>query len=665
MKRVLITSALLYANGTIHFGHVAGAYLPADCYARFERLQGSDVLFISGSDEYGMAITLSAELAGRTPRQQVDHFHGVNKQLFEKFHIAFDHYSRTTTKFHPAEVKQFFDDLNENGYIEARECEQLYSKEEDRFYADRYVVGGCPKCGFEKARGDECQKCGASYEAPDLKNPCSKITGAPLSLKKTRHWYLLFDKFQKELEQFLLTRSWRPNVLAFAKHYVEELRARAITRDLDWGVPLGLEDGKVFYVWFDAPIGYITATQEWAHERGTDWKPYWEEKSTRYVQFIGKDNIPFHAVFFPAMIMGQNKPYKIVDDLVANEFLNLEGKQFSKSDGWIIELDDFFDRFHADQIRYCLAANAPETSDSEFSWKDFQARCNQELLGKFGNLVNRVLVFVQNKCNGEVPKAHALEEIDMRFQNTLKRLTDEIKEAYASYRLRKVTTLIMELAQEGNTYFDLKTPWKDPQKETTIVLCLECIKLLALVSAPLIPTTSERIWHMLGFTGKMSNWQEVVELDLQVGTKLPKPSILFQKVEDHVIDQEIEKLNALHAASVQEPPFDPLKEMISIDEFDKVDLRVGKIVTAEKVEKSKKLLKLQIDIGFETRQVVSGISQHYTPQELVGKKIVLVANLKPAKLMGIESQGMVLAGSIDKQLELAAVQDLPAGTVLS
>lgn len=663
MKRVLVTSALLYANGSIHFGHVAGAYLPADCYARFERLKGSDVLFISGSDEYGVAITLSAELAGRTPQEQVDHFDALNRKLFEKFNIQFDHFSRTTCQEHAPLVREFFNDLNENGYIEVRETEQLFSEEDERFLADRYVVGTCPKCGFEEARGDECGKCGANYEALDLKAPRSKLTGAPLTLKKTRHWFLLFDKFQKELEKFLSTRAWRPNVMAFAKRYVEEIRARAITRDLEWGVPLGLQEGKVFYVWFDAPIGYISATQDWAKRNQKEWEPYWTD--SHYVQFIGKDNIPFHAVFFPAMIMGQNRPYKLVDDLVANEFLNLEGRQFSKSEGWFIELDHFFERFHTDQIRYTLAANAPESADSEFTWKDFQMRANQELLGKFGNLVNRVLVFVQNKCEGKVPASHPLEEIDLRFQNAMVRLVSEIHDAYANYRLRKVTTLLMELAQEGNTYFDVKTPWKDPQKETTLALCLECIKLLALVTFPLMPTTAQRIWHMLGFSDPLPSWQEVIGQELIPGTPLPKPSILFQKVEDHMIEEEIQKLQELHGTAVKEPPYDPLKEVISIEEFDKIDLRIGKILSAEKVEKSKKLLKLKVDIGFETRTVVSGISHHYSPQELIGKKIVLVANLRPAKLMGIESQGMVLAANLDKALELVTLQELPAGAKIS
>lgn len=679
-QKILVTSALPYANGPLHFGHIAGAYLPADCYVRFERLKGKEVLYICGSDEYGVAILLSAELAGRTPREHVDYFHAINKSFFDQLNIQFDHYSRTTCKEHIPLVQKFFLDLLKNGYIEERETEQLYSPEDNRFLADRYVMGICPRCTFEEARGDECPKCGASYEATDLKHPRSKMTGAALALKKTRHWFLLFDRFKDKLEKMLSSRPWKANVLHFAKSYVDEIHPRAITRDLEWGVPVPLKEaeGKAFYVWFDAPIGYISATCEWAKEikDPTRWEQYWLDPKTKYVQFMGKDNIPFHAVFFPAMLMGQDQPYKCVDDLVANEFYNLEGRKFNKSEGWIIDLDDFFRHFHADQIRYTIAANAPETGDSEFTWKDFQTRCNGELLGKLGNLVNRVLVFTQNHCQGRVPKQCPLEEIDHRFVNEMTRLISEIEENYASYRIRRVSQLIMELAQIGNVYFDAKAPWKDAKQEatrssmeTTITCCLECVKALALVSFPIIPTTAEKIWSMLGFTTPLAqaNWDQVLASPLQENLELPKPFILFQKIEDSLIAEEMDKLQKLHAKAMEkkEPPFAPLKETVSIDDFAKVDLRVGLILKAEKLPKSKKLLKLEVDIGLEKRTILSGISQHYAPEALVGKKVIIVANLKPATIMGVESNGMVLAGSIDDHLELLSVQDLPAGASVS
>ncbi|MBM3184034.1 MAG: methionine--tRNA ligase, partial [Chlamydiae bacterium] len=394
-ETVLITSALPYANGPIHFGHIAGAYLPGDCYARFQRLIGNDVLYLCGSDEYGVAITLSAELAKRTPKQQVDLFHKVNQTLFEKLHFSFDHFGRTTWQGHAAIVQEFFKNLEKKGFIEEKTENHLYSEKEGRFLADRYVVGTCPKCGFEEARGDECQRCASSYEATDLKNPRSKMTGVPLILKPSAHLYLRFDRFKDDLAKWVQSKQWKENVVRFAMRYVDELKPRAITRDTEWGIPVPGRPGKVFYVWFDAPIGYISIAQEWAQKKGDPklWEKYWLESKTKLVHFIGKDNIPFHAVFFPAMLMGQDKTYKLPDEIPANEFLLLEGRQFSKSEGWTIDLEDFFLRYTSDQARYVMAANAPETADAEFSWRDFQMRCNAELLGKFGNFIHRVLTF--------------------------------------------------------------------------------------------------------------------------------------------------------------------------------------------------------------------------------------------------------------------------------
>ncbi len=551
-RRILITSALPYANGQLHFGHIAGAYLPADCYARFQRLQGSDVLYICGSDEYGIAITLSAEMAGRTPQEQVDHFHAINQDLFKLLHFSFDHFSRTSWPGHIPTVQQFFLDLLKNGYIEEKVTEQLYSSQDNRFLADRYVVGTCPKCGFENARGDECTRCGSSYEATDLKNPRSKLTNAPLMLKETKHWFLLFDKFKEKLSAWLGEKPWKPNVLNFAKSYVDDLKPRAITRDGEWGVPIPLPgtEGKVLYVWFDAPIGYISATKEWAEITGKDWKPYWQDPETTYVQFIGKDNIPFHAVFFPAMVMGQNQPYHQVDHLPANEFLNLEGRQFSKSDGWTIDLTDFFSQFTADQIRYTLAANAPENQDSEFTWRDFQSRCNSELLGKYGNLANRLLVFIQNQCAGQAPSCSP----DTPFVKELHAKVEDARLAYEHFHLRKAAALIMEIAQLGNVYFDNNKPWTlakspetRPQMEKVLATCLECLKCLALVSSPIIPEAAQELWQMLGNTKPLENWDDVVRTPVLAGT-LPKPEVLFKRIEEaQIIEQESKLKNLISA----------------------------------------------------------------------------------------------------------------------
>lgn len=555
-EKILITSALPYANGPLHFGHIAGAYLPGDCYARFCRLKKFDVLYVCGSDEYGVAITLSADLAGRTPKEHVDIYHSVIKGFFRQLNMSFDHYSRTTWEGHAETVHQYFNDLLVNGYIKEDITNQLYSEADSKFLADRYVVGECPKCGFQEARGDECQKCGASYDATDLKNPRSKLTGSALTLRPTKHWFLLLDKFKDQLLSWLATKSWKPNVVNFIKGYIQDMHPRAITRDSTWGVPIPLPgtEGKVLYVWFDAPIGYISATKEWAQQIGSPerWRDYWCNKTTKLVNFIGKDNIPFHAAIFPAMTMGQTMPYKIVDELPANEFYNLEGRQFSKTDGWYIDLDDFFTKFTADQIRYTIAANAPETADSEFTWKDFQMRCNTELLAKYGNFVNRVLVFAKTRCEGKIPSKHLMQPVDEEFQRNIITLVDQIADSYTHFKLRRASQLVMELAQLGNVYFDTKKPWQDAKQpetlermETTIACCINCIKALALTSCPIIPETAENVWEMLGQKNQLAaaDWGEVMSLIIE-GQVLGEPKILFKRVEDTQIQEEIEKLHA-------------------------------------------------------------------------------------------------------------------------
>lgn len=555
-ERYLVTSALLYANGMLHFGHLAGAFLPADSFVRFKRLMGADVLYICGSDEYGVAITLSADLAKRSPREHVDYYHVLNKKLFEKLHISFDHYSRTTWEGHEEPVQQFFLDLLRNGYIEEKVTNQLYSEEDHKFLADRYVVGICPKCKKDGARGDECPYCAASFEATDLLSPRSKITGSVLTLKPTKHWFLRFDLFKEKLLEWLALKHWKPNVVNFVEGYIRDLKPRAITRDSDWGVkiPLDNTEGKVLYVWFDAPIGYISATKEWAQKVGKPdaWKDYWLDPNTTLVNFIGKDNIPFHAIFFPAMCMGQNTPYKLVDEIPANEFLNLEGKQFSKSAGWTIDMEEFLKEFSSDQIRYTLAANAPETSDSEFTWLDFQMRCNSELVGKFGNFANRVLVFAKKHCNQKVPKQGNLEEVDIQLLSSVKDLVNQAKSAYEQFSLRKATQTMMELSAVANVYFDTKKPWADakqaetqPRMATTIYCCLECLKALALISNPIIPEASFKLLEFLGVPTSEMRWDDIMHYSFKEGHPLGEPQILFKKIEEEQITAQIEKLHSM------------------------------------------------------------------------------------------------------------------------
>ncbi len=664
-KKVLITSALLYANGPLHFGHLAGAFLPADVYARFQRMQGKEVLFISGSDEYGLPITLNAEKEGKTYKEYIDHFHGINSSLFEKMNLSFDHYSRTTNAFHAPLVQQFFSELLENGYIEKKQEKRLFSEKENKFLADRYVVGKCPKCSYEKARGDECPKCAASFEAEELIGPKSSLTGSSLILKESLHWYIRLDLFKEKLLSWVKKKKWKETVFHFAKNYIEELRPRAITRDSSWGVTVPLEEAKekVFYVWFDAPIGYISATQEWAEKTGQKerWKEFWQDPEVHYVQFIGKDNIPFHAAFFPSMILGQTSSYKLVDVLSANEFFLLEGRQFSKSEGWFIDLNSFLQRYSVDQLRYTLCANAPETSDSDFSFKDFQKRSNTELLGKFGNFIHRTLTFC-HRVWGEnsLPKIDLMEE-DKAFIQEVKAFAEKIATCYEAFSPKKAALEIMNLAQKANAYFDCKKPWallKNQEQEklfSSLYAFLECVKTLSVVSFPIIPESARMVLQFLSMKNILDKgWKEALEKKIE-GPLLP-PKTLFSKIEDEQMEKEIESLQGSTAS--KEPH-------ITFEEFQKVKLKVAEIVSVEKIEKSKRLLKLEVSLGEEKRTVVSGIAEHFSEESLIGKKVLLVANLKPTKIMGIQSEGMILAAEHSGKLELPSIQDLPAGSQVS
>lgn len=675
-QKVLITAALPYANGLLHFGHIAGAYLPADCYAKFQRFIGADVLFVCGSDEYGAAITLSAEQAGRTPKEHVDYYHTQAKAFFEHLNFEFDHYSRTTWEGHREVAQQFFLDLHKNGYIEQKTTKQPYSEKDNRFLADRYVIGSCPKCNYPEARGDECPKCGESYEASDLKDPRSKLTGAPLIFKPTSHWFFRLDLFKEPLMEWIESKNWKPAVINMAKRYIEDARPRSITRDLEWGVPVPLEgaENKVFYVWFDAPIGYISASKEWADQKGDPdkWKDYWCDPNTRLVQFIGKDNIPFHAVFFPAMLMGQNEQFKLVDELPANEFYNFQGRKFSKSEGWTIDTEDFFRKYSADEIRYAIARNAPETSDSEFNWKDFQTFINSELLAKFGNLANRVLVFTQKQNSGKVPKKGVLDSEDLAFLNKISQLMKLIEEAYQGFHLRKACGYFMELAQIGNGYFDAKKPWllaKNPdgkeKLQPVLYSLFECLKCLSIAAYPVIPNTAFKLWHMIGYTDSLTDqhWHERLQTPIPTGKSFPDPKVLFTKIEDKDIEMEITQLKK--QASQACASLEALKESISFEDFMKLDLRVGRIIEAQPLEKAKKLVHLTVDIGLERRSVVAGIKQFYRPEELVGKSVVVVANLEPKKIMGITSHGMLLAANSSEGLELVSVKEAFPGSIVA
>ncbi|MCH9612472.1 MAG: Methionine--tRNA ligase [Chlamydiia bacterium] len=659
----LITAALLYANGTAHPGHFAGCYLPADIYARAMRCMGHDVLYICGSDEFGLAIELSAEQERRTPRDHVDHYYKLNKELFEKYRIGFDHFSRTTWPGHAKVTVEFFEDLLRNGYIEKKESNQLYSEAENRFLADRYVEGTCPSCGFEKARGDECPSCAKTFEATDLINPISKVTRSKLSTRQTTHWYLKLDAFKEQLSKFMHARGWKSSVVNYLQSYVDDLHPRAITRDTQWGIPVPLPeaDGKVFYVWFDAPIGYISASMDWSEKIGDPdaYKRFWLNDQAELTHFIGKDNIMFHGLLFPCMIMGQDRPYKLVDHIPANEFLTYEGRQFSKSEGWTIDLFDFLNRYPADYMRFVLASIAPENQDSEFRWKDFQTRINSELIGKFGNLCNRVLTFIYNKRGGIVPQCGELNEDDKQLISDAKRILSQMKESYSSYRVREAVAGFMELCSIGNIYFDHNQPWKlikdDDQSERldTMLYCsLSLLKTIAQMAFPLLPDTMERLWKQLGQKSSLKEcrWDESQFAPLEFGMPLPKPETLFARVEDEQVALEEkqlqERLSQVNQVVEQVPE-------IAFDDFTKVDMRIGVILEAEELPKSKKLLKFQVKVGDRTHQIVSGIKHCYpNPQELIGKKVIVVANLKPAKLMGTLSEGMILASGEGDNIRL-------------
>ena len=655
-KRYTITAALPYTNGPIHIGHLAGVYVPADIYARFKRLTGNDVLFICGSDEHGVPITIKAKKEGITPQDVVDKYHAIIKNSFKDFGITFDNYSRTSAQIHHETASEFFKTLYDKHEFVEEVTEQLYDEEANQFLADRFVTGTCPKCGFEESYGDQCENCGTSHNAQDLINPKSVITGNKPTMKETKHWYLPLNEYQDWLKQWILVghkEDWKANVLGQVKSWVDDgLKPRAVTRDLDWGIPVPVEggQGKVLYVWFDAPIGYISSTKEWAAERGIDWEPYWKDKDSKLVHFIGKDNIVFHCIIFPSMLKAEGS-YVLPENVPANEFLNLEGNKISTSKNWAVWLHEYLLEFpeKQDVLRYVLTANAPETKDNDFTWKDYQARNNNELVAIFGNFINRVVVLTNKYYQGVIPEPGPLSTTD---EETLKQLTkypEFIASSIERYRFREALSELMNLARLGNKYLAEEEPWKkiktDPERVQTIMyVALQVAKGLSILCEPFLPFTAEKLRKMLHIEkAGTSAWEEVGKEKslLPSGHAIGKSELLFSKVEDKEIQIQIDKLEASKTADAPaEVP--EQKDTIGFDDFTKLDMRVGTIVEAEKIPKTKKLLKLKVDVGIDVRTIVSGIAESFSAEEVVGQRVIVLVNLAPRKLRGVESQGMIL-----------------------
>lgn len=673
-KRILITAALPYANGPIHLGHLAGAYLPADIYARFQRLRKREVVFICGSDEHGVAITLTADKEHVSPQVVVDRYHAMNTSAFEKFGMSFDNYSRTSLPLHHRTTLEFFLDFQQRGILKQKTERQFFDEKAGMFLPDRYVEGTCPVCGYPEARGDQCERCGSYLNPTDLINPKSKVSGQTPVLRDTVHLYFPLGEYQTRLEQYVQERNdkdgWKENVLNYCRGWFKEgLQDRAVTRDLDWGVKIPLigYETKVVYVWFDAVLGYISSTREWSQQIGNpdEWKKYWQDEGTKYVAFIGKDNVVFHCIVFPAMLMAWNDShetrYVLPDNVPANEFLNFEGHKFSKSRGWGIDVQDFLDRYPTDSLRYYLAVSLPESRDSDFYWKDFQARHNNELADILGNFVNRTLAFTDRTFSGLVPARGKLTERDGGMLAVLRKTPGTVADHFEHYRFRDGVFEVMNLARAANKYFNDSEPWKtvksDPgQCATTLNISLQIARSLAILTEPVIPGSSGRLWKMLNLRGDVheQGWDTAGGLLIPEGHRIGKPEILFAKIEDDVIESELTRLNNSQPAGPSSQNVPAASPMITIEDFKKVDLRVAKVLGCEKVPKSEKLLKLQVQVGTEERQIVAGIAQQYAPEDLVGKSLVIVYNLQPAKLMGHESRGMLLAAS-DKDGKLVVI----------
>ncbi|MBE0390410.1 Methionine--tRNA ligase [Flavobacterium sp. PL0002] len=667
-KRYTITAALPYTNGPIHIGHLAGVYVPSDIYSRYLRLQGRDVLFVCGSDEHGVAISMKAKKEGITPQEVIDKYDGIIRKSFVDFGISFDNYSRTSAKIHHDTAQGFFKKLYEQGDFIEQVTEQLYDAKADQFLADRFVTGTCPKCGNEEAYGDQCEKCGSTLNATDLINPKSTITGETPIMKSTKHWFLPLDRYEDFLKEWILVghkSDWKPNVYGQVKSWIDGgLEPRAVTRDLDWGidVPVPGAEGKKLYVWFDAPIGYISASKEWALREGKEWEPYWKDQDTKLVHFIGKDNIVFHCVIFPAMLKAEGS-YILPDNVPANEFLNLEGNKLSTSKNWAVWLHEYLEEFPGQQdvLRYALTSNAPETKDNDFTWKDFQARNNNELVAIYGNFINRVVVLTNKYYSGIVPAPIPLTpeggmteftEVDLQTLAELKAYPAVISSSIERYRFREALGELMNVARLGNKYLADEEPWKmiktdEARVKTQMYVALQIAAALSSLCEPFLPFTATKLKRILNVksSGVEITWNTISETSdlLPAGHQIGEAELLFAKIEDEEIQKQIDKLEATKTANIAEnKKAEPQKEAIQFDDFAKMDIRVGTILEAEKMPKANKLLILKVDTGIDVRTIVSGIAESFKPEDIIGKKVTVLVNLAPRNLRGVESQGMIL-----------------------
>ncbi len=654
-KRYTITAALPYTNGPIHIGHLAGVYVPSDIYARYLRLQGKDVAFMCGSDEHGVAISMKAKKEGITPQQVIDKYDGIIRKSFIDFGISFDNYSRTSAKIHHDTAQEFFRTLYDKGDFIEEVTEQLYDAKADQFLADRFVTGTCPKCENPEAYGDQCERCGSTLNATDLINPKSTITGETPILKETKHWFLPLDRYQDFLTKWILVdhaKDWKVNVLGQVKSWLDDgLKPRAVTRDLDWGIDVPVEGavGKKLYVWFDAPIGYISATKEWAAREGKNWEDYWKKEDTKLVHFIGKDNIVFHCIIFPAMLKAEGS-YILPDNVPANEFLNLEGNKLSTSKNWAVWLHEYLEDFPGKQdvLRYALTANAPETKDNDFTWKDFQARNNNELAAVFGNFINRVVVLTNKYYDGVVPSPNEFSEVDEETLAELKAYPAVISSSIERYRFREAQVELMNVARLGNKYLADEEPWKmvktDPKRvQTQMYVALQIASALAILSEPFLPFTSKKLCSMLQI--ELNDWN--LEFDrwnlVKAGHQIGQGEILFAQIEDGEIQKQIDKLEATKKANIMDNQVvEDQKPTSTFEDFSKLDIRVGTILEAEKMPKANKLLVLKVDTGIDVRTIVSGIAEHFSPEEVIGKRVTVLVNLAPRALRGVDSQGMIL-----------------------